>query len=53
MGRVTEFLVFINDTKKDLEWDYAYIDPTSPYLKSLRKEYRRNLKLDKQKKDEK
>jgi hypothetical protein len=49
MGRITEFLVFINASDKDLEyrpihtpkWDYAYIDIKSPELKRLRREYRK------------
>tara|TARA_R100000808_G_scaffold20669_1_gene44670 strand:- start:189 stop:353 length:165 start_codon:yes stop_codon:yes gene_type:complete len=51
MGRITEFIAFINASDKDLEyngmktpkWSYAYIDIKDPKLKQLRRKYKQSL----------
>ena len=48
MGRLSEFIIFINLSPEDLEykyihtpkWDFAYIDIKDPELKRLRKKYK-------------
>jgi|TARA_R110002020_G_scaffold113252_6_gene260585 hypothetical protein len=50
MGRVTEFITFLNASDKDLEydgmktpkWSYSYINIKDQKLKQLRKKYNKS-----------